>query len=525
VKGTDKNLGVSVVTLEWYTLKCLDHLTSDVFSELKTRDDIPYQVFRNLARDIIRMANWNKQETTFLKDAFSLTDVPKFHGIPKIHKKPWGLRPIVPSHSWVSSPAAKIVSKYLKPLYKHYSWIIQSTREFVEKIKTVTIKPHKRLFMCTGDVAAMYTNIDKDKARITLESMLKYQKYSDAKVKALLHAIDLANNYNYVEFDGRYFHQRKGLAMGTACSPDIANLFVGNRERAAGYLKQEGMVLYVRYIDDIFAIVEANSEEDALRRCPKNIGSLRLSWEVSDTKIHFLDVEVYKLPGEGALRYRPYRKPLNHYSRIPWSSSHPKHVKKSVLGGELARLAVNSSHRENYYQAAQEFRDALRLRGWPIDILRAWFKELLEKRWRVKDAEKDPAPDYLVLKTKYNPIWDGVKIQPIHDAMIKYWGSFQTTARKAIVHKVRPDGSYEQMTTTVDATSAAQILISSRLVIAFSRTTSFGDLLNKWNKELLDMEDPDKDDSTKELEIRPEGRIIHLDKGFTGYAPVGFYGK
>jgi hypothetical protein len=97
-----------------------------------------------------------------------------------------------------------------------------------------------------------------------------------------------------------------------------------------------------------------------------------------------------------------------------------------VLGGELARLAINSSYREDYWQAATEFRDVLRLRGWPTHVLHAWFSELLEKRWRNKGLEKEPVSDYLALKTKYNPIWDGVKIGPIKDAMIKYWGSFTT---------------------------------------------------------------------------------------------------
>jgi hypothetical protein len=207
--------------------------------------------------------------------------------------------------------------------------------------------------------------------------------------------------------------------MGTACSPDIANLYLGHGEHNRKIPFRKGILSYAWYIDDIFMIVQADSEEDARLLCPDHIGPLKLLWEVSDTRIHFLDVEVFKMPGATKLHYRPYRKPLNHYSRIPWSSSHPKHIKKSVLGGELARLAVNSSYREDYWQAATEFRDALRLRGWPTHVLHAWFSELLGKRWHNKGLEKEPASDYLALKTKYNPIWDGIKIGPIKDAMIR----------------------------------------------------------------------------------------------------------
>jgi hypothetical protein len=249
-----------------------------------------------------------------LSDAYALTEIPQFYGIPKIHKKLWGLHPIVPSHSWISSPAAKIVSLYLKPIYKHFPWIIQSTKEFVLLLDKLTIDPNQKLFLCTGDITAMYTNINKDAARITLKSMFESLELSDGKVDALLQAVDLANNHNYVEFDGHYFHQETGLAMGTACSPDIANLYLRNAEYNRKIPFCKGVLSYAWYIDDIFMIIQANSEEDAYLLYPNHIGPLKLLWEVSDTRIHFLDVEVFKMPGAMKLHYCPYQKPLNHYS-------------------------------------------------------------------------------------------------------------------------------------------------------------------------------------------------------------------
>jgi hypothetical protein len=43
----------------------------------------------------------------------------------------------------------------------------------------------------------------------------------------------------------------------------------------------------------MFMIVQADSEEDAHLLCPDHIGPLQLLWEVSDTRIHFLDIEVF----------------------------------------------------------------------------------------------------------------------------------------------------------------------------------------------------------------------------------------
>jgi hypothetical protein len=61
VKGTDKNLGISVLTLKWYKIEYLKHLISAVFSELKTRDDILFEIFNLLIHRLISTDyGWSK---------------------------------------------------------------------------------------------------------------------------------------------------------------------------------------------------------------------------------------------------------------------------------------------------------------------------------------------------------------------------------------------------------------------------------------------------------------------------------
>jgi hypothetical protein len=165
-----------------------------------------------------------------------------------------------------------------------------------------------------GDITAMYTNINKDSCHNTLKSIFQSLKLHEGKIDAHLQVVDLANNHNYVEFNNRFFRQEKGLAMATTCSPDIANLVLGNREHNKKIPFCTGTILYVRYIDDIFTIVEADFEENAHLYCLDHISLLKLQWDISDTRIHFLDVEVFRLPCEMKLCYYPYQKPFNHYS-------------------------------------------------------------------------------------------------------------------------------------------------------------------------------------------------------------------
>jgi hypothetical protein len=163
-----------------------------------------------------------------------------------------------------------------------------------------------------------------------------------------------------------------------------------------------------------------------------------------------------------------------------------------------------------------------------MQVLYAWFKELLEKWWSQKGAEKEPLLDDLVLKTQYNPIWDIIKIGPIHNAMIKDWGSFTTTDQTDSL----PIRYYSSIVgvkeVIISKMSMAQWLISARIVIAFSRTISFGDMVNHWNEDLLLVEEPEIElaDYPNQLQVSTNALIItHAEGGFSGREVYGKWWK
>jgi len=57
--------------------------------------------------------------------------LPVFVGLPKIHKSPWGICPIVPCHSVIQGPAHEFLSKILKTLLADHPQILTSTKELV----------------------------------------------------------------------------------------------------------------------------------------------------------------------------------------------------------------------------------------------------------------------------------------------------------------------------------------------------------------------------------------------------------
>jgi hypothetical protein len=58
--------------------------------------------------------------------------MPVFYGIPKIHKEPVKMRPIIPCHSAIQNPAAKYISKKLKPLVEAAPTILKGTKDLAK---------------------------------------------------------------------------------------------------------------------------------------------------------------------------------------------------------------------------------------------------------------------------------------------------------------------------------------------------------------------------------------------------------
>ena len=87
---------------------------------------------------------------------------PKFYGLPKIHNPDNPLRPIVSNCGLVTYGVAKKLTQILKPLVGKSPHHINSTQDFVEQVKNVTLLPAECL--SSYDVTALFTSLPVDPA-------------------------------------------------------------------------------------------------------------------------------------------------------------------------------------------------------------------------------------------------------------------------------------------------------------------------------------------------------------------------
>ena len=400
VKITDKNLGLAIVTEDWYNLHCEEHLRNAVAYQKQ-------QVFS--AEDLLvsfkeEIHNLNLVPAILRYLETSTAEFPKFHLIPKVHKTPWASRPIIPSHSWATSRASEVVDYFLQPILLSIPIVLQSTLDFMQKLKKVSL-PKEECWLLTGDVKAMYTNIPPDAAVDAVDSALRKDSYEGNSKRSILKLLRFVLANNFFTYHNDTYWQKSGLAMGTACAPAVANIFCAKHEMEMAPNFPE-IVFYGRYIDDIFMIMKGSKEDVDLFTRLWFIPGLEISWESSKDSVHFLDV-VINLTKDGLVTDL-HQKGLNKHMYIPFSSGHPLSVKKGMVKAERTRYRMICSEEFSRLKAEKHLKLNLLRRGYPLALLDKWFSLELKPRERTENI--------LLLPSQYNPVWEYINVQRLEDA-------------------------------------------------------------------------------------------------------------
>ena len=160
---------------------------------------------------------------------------PKFYGLPKIHKGDTPLRPIVSSCGSVTYGVAKVLAKIIKPLVGKFPHHINSIQDFVEQAKHIRLEPGKCL--SSYDVSALFTSVPIDPALTIIKDL--FEKDNTLKERTVMEVNDIilllefCLKNTYFSFQGQFYEQVEGAAMGSPVSPIVANLYMEYLEQKA----------------------------------------------------------------------------------------------------------------------------------------------------------------------------------------------------------------------------------------------------------------------------------------------------
>ena len=259
---------------------------------------------------------------------------PKFYGLPKIHKRGIPLRPIVSSRGSISYEVAKELARILKPLVGSSPHHIKNTGGFLEHVKHVTLQANETI--TSYDVSALFTSVPIEAAINIIQRRLELDQglhsRTTMKVEHITSLLEFCLRTTYFKFQGSFYEQISGAAMGSPISPIVANLFMEDFEVKAINTAKNPPKMWKRYVDDTCVILDSTTKEEFFHHIKSIDPQIQFTSEDSNPNgsVSFLDTLVMPQP-DGSIKTTVLRKPTHTDMYLHWDSYHHLCAKYSVI--------------------------------------------------------------------------------------------------------------------------------------------------------------------------------------------------
>ena len=145
----------------------------------------------------------------------------------------------------------------------------------------------------TMDVKSLYTVIPNGDGLLALMHFLNKRLVLQPPTHTLVRLAELVLTLNTSSFNGNFYRQSGGVAMGSRLGPNYACLFMGHvEEQILSQYTGTKPALYKRYIDDIVGATSGSRGEieDFATYVNGFHPSLNFTWIISDMQLPFLDL-------------------------------------------------------------------------------------------------------------------------------------------------------------------------------------------------------------------------------------------
>ena len=151
---------------------------------------------------------------------------------------------------------AKELAKILKPFVGKSPHHVNSTQDFVEQDKHITLVPGECL--SSYDVSALFTSVPVDPALNIIKDLLEkdhtLKERTVMKVSDIILLLEFCLKNTYFSFQDQFYEQVEGAAMGSPVSPIVANLYMDYLEQKALSTAPTPPRFCSRYVGDTFVI-------------------------------------------------------------------------------------------------------------------------------------------------------------------------------------------------------------------------------------------------------------------------------
>ncbi|CAJ0964821.1 unnamed protein product [Ranitomeya imitator] len=228
IKASDKGGNLVIMDHKVYREMCYNILQDRSTYEILCSD--PTGAYKTELKEVLDEALTNglvsRSEFDFLLPKFPLQAT--FYTLPKIHKgvTPLKGRPIVSGVDSLTQNCGLYLEEILRPFVIAIPSYLRDTTDLLQKLEGLQLDGS--FLLGSIDVEALYSSIPHEVGLRGVNYFLQQRSVACREhnnfVMSLLKYI---LTHNAFKFDGKYYHQLRGTAMGCPCAPSYANLSLG----------------------------------------------------------------------------------------------------------------------------------------------------------------------------------------------------------------------------------------------------------------------------------------------------------
>ena len=352
----------------------VDNLLADTSTYTKLSRN-PTSKFKNKLVNILR--DWKRSKSISDQLYWRIypegDEPPKFYGTPKIHKSGSPLRPIVSACGSITYNAARFLADVLAPLQGNTIHSVKNTLDLAESLQDLQIPPGRKLL--SFDVSALFTSVPVDKALEVIRSRLvkdqTLKKRCELTVDQLTQLLEFCLNTTYFVYDGTFYQQTHGAAMGSPVSPIVCNIYMEDFEDIALSTAPNPPFLWMRYVDDVIAVSHEYFVDELFAHINSIDHHIQFTIEPEkDGQLPFLDLCI-NIMDDGDTKLTIYRKPTHTDQYLQFSSHHPLEHKRSVVRTLMHRAKNCITTVEDQKEEIKHVRKVLAANGykkWALEL-------------------------------------------------------------------------------------------------------------------------------------------------------------
>ena len=162
---------------------------------------------------------------------------------------------------------AKKLSHIIKPLVGQSPHHLKNTQHFIQQLQGKRLEPGE--VITSFDVKALFTSVPVQTSIQIVKQRLQHDntlpQRSIMSISQITPLLQFCLTHTYFLFQGKYYEQVQGEAMGSPISPLIANIFMEEFEVKALNSISNPPSLWLRFVDDTFVINKAEHSRDLLQ--------------------------------------------------------------------------------------------------------------------------------------------------------------------------------------------------------------------------------------------------------------------